>query len=137
MRLTSGGDALALMFGLAAVIAAVLAVRAPDRDAAAGMATGPAGTAQDAPGTVPATAGTRYGSRCYNGRYWADCGPAEQSAEQPEASPPVRQTRVWKIAHTDTIWVIDTTGVCLYWASGNGSLVAVPKTQLPKGSGCE
>jgi len=97
------------------------------------LAAGPSGLAQDAPGTGPPTAGTRRGDRCYNGRYWTDCPPAER----PDPGP---TTRVWKLTNTNTIYVIETTGVCLYWSitdKGNPALAAVPKTALPSGVGCE
>lgn len=48
------------------------------------------------------------------------------------------QTRMWNIADT-SVYVVDTAGVCLYiWNSyEKGGIAAVPKTQLPKGAGCQ
>jgi len=46
------------------------------------------------------------------------------------------QTKMWRLKGTSTVWVVDTAGVCLYW-SNTGHLAAVPKTQLPVGTGCE
>lgn len=47
------------------------------------------------------------------------------------------QTRSWRL--NTQVSVIDTTGVCLYVAVvGYGiGIAAVPKTQLPTGSGCQ
>ncbi len=51
-----------------------------------------------------------------------------------------RGTQQWMIPATsftdDTVTVKDTTGVCLYVTS-HGGIAAVPKTQLPQGSGCQ
>lgn len=46
-------------------------------------------------------------------------------------------TRWWKV--DDTVRIIDTSGVCLYvYAWGyTGGIAAVPKTQLPPGTGCQ
>lgn len=58
------------------------------------------------------------------------------------------QTRAWQVAHLERqewsengtrIDVVDTAGVCLYiarWVKGV-EITAVPKTQLPKGAGCQ
>ena len=48
------------------------------------------------------------------------------------------QTRSWMLDHE--IRVIDTAGVCLYVYAGfrtGTAMVAVPKTQLPSGTGCQ
>jgi hypothetical protein len=60
---------------------------------------------------------------------------------------PVRETRMWKIADNVNgarVAVIDTEGVCLYVVTGEvyaqgtvPAVAAVPKTQLPKGTGCQ
>jgi len=62
------------------------------------------------------------------------------------------QTRIWKMAddigHGADLSVVDTAGVCLYvtrqdsYAGAGGThialaIAAVPKTQLPKGAGCQ
>ena len=62
---------------------------------------------------------------------------------------PVRETRQWEVATLPIVdWkygpvrvdVIDTEGVCLYvtrLAGKSSAIAAVPKTQLPKGAGCQ
>lgn len=48
------------------------------------------------------------------------------------------ETRVWRIHPADwaPILVVDTAGVCLY-ETYHGSMTAIPKTQLPPGTGCQ
>jgi len=78
-------------------------------------------------------------------------------AQQAERLRPWRETKVWLLQPNNralpsagTILVLDTEGVCLYlyersWSGGGfdtsdtlaGALVAVPKTQLPQGTGCQ
>lgn len=65
--------------------------------------------------------------QCWNGKYWYK-------------PPEPHKTRVWKVTGTDSIWVIETTGVCLYMVlrgEQQVALSAIPKTQLPVGAGCE
>lgn len=61
---------------------------------------------------------------------------------------PPRETRQWVLSrigdHIDTyqrVVAIDTDGVCLYVVTNEFSvetaIAAVPKTQLPKGAGCQ
>ena len=62
---------------------------------------------------------------------------------------PVRETRTWQVVTLPSMgWgtagevrvdVIDTEGVCLYVSryGGKSGIAAVPKTQLPKGAGCQ
>lgn len=49
-----------------------------------------------------------------------------------------RNTQFWFI---DNVKVIDTSGVCLYVVLGSydgaPAIAAVPKTQLPQGTGCQ
>jgi hypothetical protein len=52
----------------------------------------------------------------------------------------VHTTKVWKITNTTSVWVVDTTGVCLYIAidfDTHRGIAAVSKKDLPPGSGCE
>jgi hypothetical protein len=52
---------------------------------------------------------------------------------------------MWKLAddvNGASVAVIDTEGVCLYIvrtfsSDGGAGIAAVPKTQLPKGTGCQ
>lgn len=62
-----------------------------------------------------------------------------QSGERRQAETTPHQTRVWKIAETNTVWIIETEGVCLYVIRDGGiaGIAAVPKTQLPPGVGCQ
>lgn len=56
-----------------------------------------------------------------------------------ERDPAYHQTRSWTIGNSN-VYVIDTAGVCLYVYSGMGprsGIAAVPKTQLPAGTGCQ
>lgn len=87
-------------------------------------------------------AGERRGNRCYDGKMWKDCG----MAEKPE--PPPHPQRQWTITELPgDMWVssaridvVDTAGVCLYVirsGSHQPSIMAVPKSQLPKGAGCQ
>ena len=54
-------------------------------------------------------------------------------------------TNIWELVHRENPWlngrvmVIDTTGVCIYLAVVPMSIAmtAVPKTQLPVGTGCQ
>jgi hypothetical protein len=77
------------------------------------------------------------------------------AAQEHDAAYP--QTRTWLAADFKTwdsiygdtrktqVFVIDTAGVCLYvlqadapqWDGVRGGIAAVPKTQLPKGAGCQ
>ncbi len=60
---------------------------------------------------------------------------------------PDRPTRQWRAATIDYTWggqaqvdIVDTEGVCLYViarAGQGGAIAAVPKTQLPPGTGCQ
>jgi hypothetical protein len=63
---------------------------------------------------------------------------------------PDRPTRTWRAADVPLVdWraaavlvdVVDTAGVCVYVARGDGhgevAIAAVPKTQLPAGTGCQ
>ena len=71
----------------------------------------------------------------------------ERAVHAQEKSP--RQTRQWLAAtirgdnfiqNDIDVHVIDTEGVCLYIARRSGTKVAiaaVPKTQLPSGTGCQ
>jgi hypothetical protein len=60
-----------------------------------------------------------------------------------EKSP--RATRMWNVATVNgaAVSIIDTEGVCVYVAVPSWSrehspaIAAVPKTQLPKGTGCQ
>ncbi len=72
-----------------------------------------------------------------------------------EHDPSYPQTRTWILSVFNrqlgggewkhTVRVVDTAGVCLYildsdapsWESTRSQMVAVPKTQLPKGAGCQ
>ena len=52
-----------------------------------------------------------------------------------EKDPSYPRTRVWRIAETNNLYIVETAGVCIYWSPDG--LAAVPKTQLPKGAGCQ
>jgi hypothetical protein len=56
-----------------------------------------------------------------------------------EIGPSYPPTKAWSIADTG-VEVIDTAGVCLYIYhdyNNGGAITSVPKTQLPKGAGCQ
>lgn len=101
----------------------------------------PAMAGQPVPGHAPAAqtasqpAADRHGSRCFNGRYWQDCPPAEQPAATPNT------VHIWRLPNTTQMWVAETEGVCLYIGmsveGGIGAITAVPKTQLRPGVGCQ
>lgn len=56
-----------------------------------------------------------------------------------KAQKPERETQQWTIRSTRGNWgdvrVIDTAGVCLYYTYEG--IAAVPKSQLPVGTGCQ
>jgi hypothetical protein len=60
-----------------------------------------------------------------------------------EKDPSYPPTRTWEISEMQSqrVSVVDTAGVCLYvaWNTWDHSvaMAAVPKTQLPKGAGCQ
>jgi Na+/H+ antiporter NhaC len=61
---------------------------------------------------------------------------------QAHAQKAERGTQQWQININgwNTITVVDTSGVCLYYVTGgdgNRAIAAVPKTQLPQGTGCQ
>lgn len=58
---------------------------------------------------------------------------------------PARQTHTWEAVYTQRgvhVEIVDTEGVCLYIATRTASvdplaITAIPKTQLPAGTGCQ
>jgi hypothetical protein len=53
-----------------------------------------------------------------------------------EKDPSYPRTRTWSVAETHgNVYIVETAGVCLYLTSY--AVAAVPKTQLPKGAGCQ
>ena len=78
-------------------------------------------------------AGDCIGNRCFDGKMWTD----KNAPKGETAAPQPHIMRSWLIV--DGVTVIDTSGVCLYVYSdyNRGGIAAVPKTQLPKGAGCQ
>lgn len=96
--------------------------------------------------------GERKGDRCFNGKFWTTCvvSPPPELAER---VPFV--TRTWHVAHLAEdrpkdgmkgyyqvrVDVIETEGTCIYisrgWLQPTHNLSIIPKSQLPKGVGCQ
>lgn len=76
------------------------------------------GASRPAPGAQPVRPGVTRRTRCFNGRYWIDCPPAEQ----PEPDPPPQD-----------LGIIELETVCLYiWhprISDSQSIAVLPKAQ--------